>query len=115
MAGHGSPPDPDRATHPNRQVGRDSGLYRESYMAQVGSEPVLHTVEEFRPPAGSPESRRRLTPAGTRFRWAMSPGGAGNETFGGRVATTATLKRAQVAVARSGERYAQKRDRFTGR
>jgi hypothetical protein len=45
----------------------------------------------------------------------MAPGGVGGELFRGRTETTRTLKRAQVAVARSGERYSAKKDRFTGR
>jgi len=109
MAGHGSEPPPDRGGEASRQVHRDSGLHRESYMAKVGDEAVLHSVQEYRPPPGSPALRNE---SGTRFRWSMAPGG---DEFHGRVATTRTLKRAQVAVARSGERYAAKKDRFTGR
>lgn len=112
MAGHGSPPPPDRALEPSRAVHRESGLHKEAYFTQVGDQAVSHTIQEFRPPVGSPESRRPTTEAGTRFRWAMAPGG---DEFHGRVQTTRSLKRAQVAVARSGQRYAEKRDRFTGK
>ena len=79
------------------------------------SVPLLHTVEEFRPAPGTPEAKRPRSDAGTRFRWSMAPGGVGGELFRGRTETTRTLKRAQVAVARSGERYSAKKDRFTGR
>jgi hypothetical protein len=112
MTGHGSPPPPDRALDASRAVHRDSGLHKSSFFTQVGNEAVSHTIEEFRPPVGSPESRRPRTPQGTRFRWAMAPQG---DEFHGRVATTASLKRAQIAVTRSGQRYAERKDRFTGR
>jgi len=111
MAGHGSAPPPDRGLESSRQVHRDSGLHRESFASQVGGEAVMHSIQEFRPPVGSPEARRPATETGTRFRWSMAPQG---DEFKGRVATTRSLKRAQVAVARSGQRYAEKRDRFTG-
>lgn len=109
MPGHGSAPDPDRALEPSRQVHRDSGLYKESYTAQVGNQALTHSIQEYRPPPGSAALR---SDAGTRFRWSVAPGG---DEFHGRVATTRTLKRAQVSVARSGQRYANKLDRFTGK
>lgn len=111
MTGHGSPPPPDRALDASRAVHRESGLHKSSYATQVGDEAVLHTIQEYRPPPGSMPSSR-LSDTGTRFRWEMSP--SGDSFKGGRVATTKSLKRAQVAVARSGQRYAEKRDRFTG-
>ena len=108
MAGHGSPPPPDRAWS---RLGRSIGtwLHKESYVSKVGDEAVVHSVQEYRPPPGTSGLR---SDAGTRFRWSMAPGG---DEFHGRVATTRPWKRAQVAVARSGERYAAKKDRFTGR
>jgi hypothetical protein len=100
MAGHGSPPPPDRALETSRVVHRDSGMLTE--------QSDLGAVREYRPPVGSGS---KLSDRGTRFAWDVA-GGAMN---GGRGGSVRTLKRARTAVRVAGQRLSEGRDKYTGR
>lgn len=75
MAGHGSPPDPDRANHPARKVGREpdtvsvfrpSNAYRPGMNAAArgGTQPPRKRAQQV-----AEIERQRATPA---FRYALS-------------------------------------------
>ena len=99
MAGHGSPPPPDRAMDPSRVVHRDSGMITEEHEHGI--------IHEYRPAVASGS---KLSDRGTRYAWDV----AGGAMEGGRGGSVRTLKRARVAVRTAGQRLAQGRDKYTG-
>jgi hypothetical protein len=103
MAGHGSPPDPDRALHPGRRVTADSGLRNET-SEHLG---VLTHISEFR------------VPGGTRFAWEVGeraePGKGANIFAKGRGGGVSTYRRAVTATRSAARRVSEGRNLYTGR
>ena len=112
MAGHGSPPPPDRGMDSSRVVHRDSGMRSEEHdLSHITGRPTPGSIKEYRPAVGanSPVSDR-----GTRFQYSV-----GGNDFGsgrtGRTGSVRTLQRARTAVQSGAKRLAEKRDLYSGK
>jgi hypothetical protein len=112
MAGHGSPPDPDRGEHPGRRVDRDSGMHSEEHAFPLGSGTIPARISEYRPPVGSksPVSNR-----GTRFAYDIGPTEALSGGQSARRGSVRTLQRARTAVKSGAIRLDSKRDLYSGK
>jgi hypothetical protein len=113
MAGHGSPPDPDRGRDPARQVHRDSGMHTETHdFSHLVGRPTPAKIQEYRPPVGA---KVPLSDRGTRFAYDI---GAATDLSGGQSArrgSVRTLPRARVAVRAGAQRLGEKRDLYSGK
>lgn len=112
MAGHGSPPPPDRAGESARSVTRDSGMHSEEHdLSHLVGRPTPARISEYRPPVGanSPVSDR-----GTRFQYSVGGNDMGSGQVG-RTGSVRTLQRARTAVKVGAQRLGSRQDLYSGK
>lgn len=113
MAGHGSPPPPDRGHNPGRVVHRDSGMLSETHdFSHLVGRPLPASINEYRPAVGA---KVPVSDRGTRYAYDI---GAGTDLSGGQTArrgSVRTLQRARAAVKSGAQRMSEKRDLYSGK